>query len=245
MISILLTGLIIGLTSNLHCIGMCGPLTLIIPVNRKSKLTIFFGVLIYNIGRILTYSILGLLVGFIGMSLNLFVSIQIISIVLGMLMLLFAWSPYFKELLFIEQFSNKIGLFVSQNFSKLNQNKTSFSPFFFGMLNGLLPCGMVYLGLMNALSTGNLFISVLSMTFFGLGTIPVMLIFAYFMQSINAKYKSNLNKLLPYFITIAALLTIARGLNLGIPFISPKVKMENSHVQPSMECCEVKKKQFD
>jgi sulfite exporter TauE/SafE len=98
---------------------------------------------------------------------------------------------------------------------------------------------------MNALSTGNLFISVLSMTFFGLGTIPVMLIFAYFMQSINAKYKSNLNKLLPYFITITALLTIARGLNLGIPFISPKVKMENLHVQPSMECCDVKKKQFD
>jgi sulfite exporter TauE/SafE len=225
MISVLLTGLIIGLTSNLHCIGMCGPLTLIIPVNRKSKLTIFFGVLIYNTGRILTYSILGLLVGFIGMSLNLFVSIQIISIVLGMMMLLFAWSPYFKELLFIEHFSNKIGLFVSRNFSKLNQNKTSFSPFFFGMLYGLLPCGMVYLGLMNALSTGNLFISVLSMTFFGLGTIPVMLIFAYFMQSINAKYKSNLNKLLPYFITITALLKIASGLNIGITFISPKVKI--------------------
>ena len=127
MISVLLTGLIIGLTSNLHCIGMCGPLTLIIPVNRKNKFTIFFGVLIYNIGRILTYSILGLIVGLIGVSINLFISIQVISIILGMLMLLFAWSPFFKELFFLEQFSNKIGLFISTSFSKLNQNKTSFS----------------------------------------------------------------------------------------------------------------------
>ncbi|NBR14187.1 MAG: sulfite exporter TauE/SafE family protein [Crocinitomicaceae bacterium] len=244
MINVFVTAFFLGLASNLHCIGMCGPLTLVLPVNRKSKLTIFWGVLIYNFGRIFTYTVLGVLVGSIGLSLNLFISVQLISIILGTLMLIIAWSSFFKELGFLDKISNQIGLFISRRFSSINQMQTGLKPLFFGLLNGLLPCGMVYLGLLNSVAAGSLVGSVISMIVFGLGTLPVMLVFAYFMQSMNRKFKSNLNKLLPYFITIAALLTIARGMNLGIPYISPKIQTEHEglHSKPKMECCKVQKK---
>ena len=237
MINVLLTGLILGLTSNIHCIGMCGPLSVVVPVNRKNKWTILLGIVEYNFGRILTYSILGAIVGSIGITLNILVSTQITSILFGSLMLFFAWSPNLRNLAEANFISGKLSSFISSRFPLIQQKSSFVKPLLFGFLNGLLPCGLVYMGLLFAMSTGTTIQGFIAMFSFGIGTLPVMLVMSYFMQSMNRKFSSGLTKLLPYFLTLAAVLTILRGMNLGIPVLSPKIEM-NEHRQPSMECCE-------
>ncbi len=241
MISVLLTGLYLGITSNIHCIGMCGPLSAVVPVNRKNKWTILWGIVVYNLGRIATYSILGGIVGSIGITLNVLISTQITSILFGSLMLLIAWSPNLRNVAESNFITGRIGSFVSSQFPKVQQKNASLKPLLFGFLNGLLPCGLVYIGLFYAMSTGTTINGMLSMLSFGVGTLPVMMVMSFFMQSMNRKFSGGLSKLLPYFLTLAAVLTILRGMNLGIPVLSPKIEL-NSHGQPSIECCKSTKR---
>jgi sulfite exporter TauE/SafE len=127
-----------------------------------------------------------------------------------------------------------------QFFQQLRSKSGSVPAFLFGLVNGLLPCGMVYFALLNAITADNMQGASLSMFIFGLGTLPVMFFLTYLMQNVNKRFQSNLNRWLPYILTIAALLTILRGMNLGIPYLSPKVTMEQHELrkQPSLKCCE-------
>ena len=122
-------------------------------------------------------------------------------------------------------------------FRKTKELPLAYRSFSFGMANGLLPCGMVYLGLTNALGSGTLFSSVLSMLAFGIGTLPAM----FFMPLLaHSKWQIRIPKIvIAIVLTFIGSLTILRGMNLGIPYVSPKMKIEDtsSHQTPSLECC--------
>jgi uncharacterized protein len=240
MTSLLVSAFLLGLASNFHCIGMCGPLALVLPIDRSSKKNMLWGIFTYNFGRILTYTILGFVVGSLGLGLQLLVSVQMVSIIFGSLMILFAWRHLLEMDSLFSKMDRKLNAHYFRFFQSLRSKSGSFPAFLFGLVNGLLPCGMVYFALLNAITAENMQGAGLAMLFFGLGTLPVMFFLTYLMQNVNKRFQSNLNRWLPYILTIAALLTILRGMNLGIPYLSPKVTIEQHELrkQPSLECCE-------
>ena len=95
MFSFFISAFFLGMIENLHCIGMCGPIALALPLNRESKIEIINGILQYNLGRIFTYSLLGFLIGFIGLSIHLIGLIQGLSIATGIGIIIYAWRKYF------------------------------------------------------------------------------------------------------------------------------------------------------
>jgi sulfite exporter TauE/SafE len=103
----------------------------------------------------------------------------------------------------------------------LRSGKYIFSYLLLGMANGLLPCGMVYVAIATALTTSTVNGSVLFMTMFGLGTLPAMMAIGYFGTSLSLNLRAAMRKAVPYGIALMAVVLILRGMNLGIPFISP------------------------
>jgi sulfite exporter TauE/SafE len=123
-------------------------------------------------------------------------------------------------------------------FQKTKKLTLAYRSFSFGLANGLLPCGLVYLGLSNALGSGEILTSILSMTAFGIGTLPAMFFMPLIAQS---KWKVQIPKLIiAILLTFIGMLTIIRGMNLGIPYLSPKIHLDlnESHTSPSIECCD-------
>jgi sulfite exporter TauE/SafE len=237
MTSFLVFGFFIGLASNFHCIGMCGPLAFILPIDRSSTLKSVLGVLKYNLGRLFSYSFLGMIVGMFGLSITLFSSMQWLSITSGILIIVMAWSNHVENWPVIGVWSKKMSQFIQYLFQKTKELPTSYRTFSFGIANGLLPCGMVYLGLTNALAGGSFYSAILSMMAFGLGTFPAMFFMPLLTQS---KWGFRLpKKMLAFFLTLIGIFTILRGSNLGIPYVSPKINMIHSqlHNHPAMKCC--------
>ncbi len=220
-----LAALSLGFLGSFHCVGMCGPIALTIPVKRSSKLSVFAGSLIYNAGRVTTYTILGTLFGLLGQGFAMAGWQSFLSLTLGSLILIFLFVPKIK---FIKQ-SNGILMMplgkIKSNISQLFGQNTKEALFFIGVLNGLLPCGLVYLGIAGSIATGNAFSGALFMVGFGLGTIPAMMTLTAIRDFISIKFRENVRKAVPVFVGIMALLLILRGLNLGIPYVSPEAKV--------------------
>jgi sulfite exporter TauE/SafE len=238
MTSFLIFGFLIGLASNFHCIGMCGPLAFALPIDRSSAYKSIISVFKYNSGRLFTYGFLGMIVGMFGFSVLLFSTMQWLSILSGMLIIGMAWSNQVEQWPIIGLWTKKITGLIQTIFRKTKELPLAYRSFSFGMANGLLPCGMVYLGLTNALGSGTPLSSILSMLTFGLGTLPAM----FFMPLLaHSKWKIRMPKIIiAIALTLIGSLTIIRGMNLGIPYVSPKMNMERttSHQIPSLECCE-------
>lgn len=249
MLTFLITGFILGLTSNFHCIGMCGPIALAVPVNRKNNATILFGALQYNLGRIISYTFLGGIVGMIGLSIHTFGVLQWLSILSGLFLIVYAWRKYLSAIFSQHLPTLPIQKHLNTALGKVIRSKHPIKLSMLGMLNGFLPCGMVYAALLNALLTGEIAGSAIAMIFFGIGTLPSMIGVIYMANKITPKIRAKFNKVVPYLITMVGLLIVLRGLNLGIPFISPIIKTEQSNVknadkddsEMTMECCHSKK----
>jgi sulfite exporter TauE/SafE len=216
---------------------MCGPIAMAVPISRKSTWSLIFGSIQYNFGRILTYSILGLIVGIIGVSFKLILTFQVISIVSGILMVLFALSKIVQKIALFQKINSRLFGFVSLLFGKLKNTNSNLKPFFFGIINGFLPCGMVYLALINSLPSLNLLIGILSMIAFGFGTFLTMF-FVPILVNTNL-LKNRFQKLAPILLCVVGLSLILRGMNLGIPYLSPKIIIvkENNHNKPKVLCC--------
>ncbi len=217
----LLTGFLVGLLGSFHCIGMCGPIAIALPKTNN----LVFSRLLYNFGRVITYSILGLLFGLLGSRLEMFGLQRIISISLGVLIILTVVTPISYRI----KISNKLGLYklvgiLKMYFGRMFKNHSNSSMLVIGMLNGLLPCGFVYIGITGAIAVGSTINGMLFMTMFGLGTLPVMLGASLIGNFINLNIRQKLTRLLPAFSLILAAIFILRGLNLGIPYISPKLE---------------------
>lgn len=217
------TGFLVGLFGSLHCIGMCGPIVLALPVIGDSQLKILAGRVLYNLGRICTYTLMGALFGLFGSRLVLFGLQQDLSIAFGVIILVYVLTPRkIKSRVANTFIYRETTNFIKSKFSLMISKKSNSSLFTIGMLNGLLPCGFVYVGIAGAVSTVNWLSGALYMAMFGLGTFPVMLATAMFGKIINVNFKRKVNKLIPVFAVLLALIFILRGLNLGIPYLSPK-----------------------
>lgn len=232
---------VIGISSSFHCIGMCGPIVAAIPTKSATNFGVLFKLLQYHLGRIFIYSILGLLIGNIGLTLATFGALQCISIFSGFILVAFAWKKYFTKYFNWSVFSGISG-FVSKGVGKVIRSKSHFKLVLLGMLNGLLPCGMVFIALTNALLTGNPTSSAAAMIFFGLGTLPAMIAVGFMLNKISLKLRSKMNKALPYLLTVVGLMIILRGMNLDIPYLSPKIEVVSEEMgidrgTVKMNCC--------
>jgi len=222
----LFSGFIIGLVGSLHCIGMCGPIVVALPVKGFSTFRLIITRLLYNIGRVITYSFLGLLFGILGKNLNILGLQQITSIVFGAVMILVVITPskIKNSISRVSVVSSANGL-LKKGFSKLISKQSAESFFLIGILNGFLPCGFVYVGIAGALVTGSLMNAVIYMFLFGLGTIPVMFLTSMFPAILGEKKRVKIRKWIPVLLFILGAVFILRGLNLGIPMLSPKDAM--------------------
>lgn len=221
----IIAGFSLGTVSSLHCVGMCGPLALALPVHHLSKTHQLISLFLYQLGRIITYSSLGLVFGLAGRKIYLAGFQQWFSIIMGIvvLVLVILYSVYKNPLqpsLFKKMFS-AVQLYMMKAF---RSKKSSAGFLLLGMANGLLPCAMVYVAIAGALTTTQVSYSVLFMAMFGAGTLPAMMIIGYFGRMVSLPVRNTFKKSIPVFMTIMAIVLILRGMNLGIPFISPMLQ---------------------
>lgn len=236
----LITALTIGLVGSLHCIGMCGPIAISIPLHKQNWFLKISGGILYNSGRIITYGVLGAIFGLLGRGIKVAGLQQWASILIGVIMILSVIFPLvFKEKISIEKiFTGYAGRLIG-SFRKLFMNQSLPSLFFIGLMNGLLPCGLVYMAIAGALNTNDVVMGVAFMVMFGIGTTPALLIVSLVGNVISIGFRNKVKRLIPVFIVILGLLFILRGMNLGIPYVSPKsqkleVKTEMKTDEP---CC--------
>ncbi len=228
----LINGLIFGLISTLHCAGMCGPLAFYIPSQVKGDKRVF--AVLYQIGRISIYIVIGLMVYLLGMSFSFFKLQQTLSIVMGSLMVLYVLWPLLK-LPKLKLFSNLQGNVLKKISAAIGSNSNK-SALGLGMMNGLLPCGAIYIAALYCASFNQVSDAVVYMLLFGIGTMPVfiaawMLISKQF--SFKVKRFTYLYKALPL---VVGVLMILRGANLGIPYLSPELENSNQTVTVK-NCC--------
>jgi len=228
----LLSGFLVGFLGSVHCAGMCGPLALALPVPAGGTLTYLYGRVVYNAGRVLTYAVLGAVAGLVGLTLVLAGAQQIVSVVIGLFILLTALLPLaLKSFLPSFTLPARFSARVRSKLSGLMKASSIVALFLIGLLNGLLPCGFVYVALAAAITTGDVYSGVLFMVGFGIGTGPVMLAIAIAGKHLQAGIRRRLVALAPVFTAALAVLLIVRGLNLGIPYISPAVSEEHPRQQ--------------
>lgn len=238
MTELIIIAFSLGLISNLHCLGMCGPIAMALPLDHRSNLRKIKGIGLYSFGRSIGYSILGIIVGVIGMSAELLGVLQWLSIISGAIIILFAWRGYYN----IGQGNNFFTKFIQQvmrKFLKSPAKKGNSSLLSFGFVNAFLPCGMVYAALFTAMNYGSVWNAFVFMFVFGLGTSP-----GFFAIAVLKFFKTPfLGKkiIVASLVSIVGLFMIVRGLNLDIPLVSPKMqitKKENKEsTEVSFSCC--------
>ena len=219
---------------------MCGPIAIALPLNNQSWFARIIGGLLYNTGRTITYAVLGAVFGLAGMGLALGGLQQWVSIILGAVMILAVLIPRMGAAgNQMTLFTDKISGLLKKPFVRLFRIRTYGSLFIIGLLNGFLPCGLVYIALAGALVMSRVYEGAFYMIAFGLGTIPLMLAISIAGNIISQKLRKRLSKAIPVFIILLGILFILRGLNLGIPYISPKLSQDGE--KATMECCRPKK----
>lgn len=209
---------VIGLVGSLHCAGMCGPLALALPASGNSAAAYLAGRSAYNAGRIITYGCLGLVFGLAGRTFSLAGIQQWVSIVLGVMLIggLFAsrqlalWRP---ATLVVDS--------LKQSMAGLLRRRSVFSLGLLGLLNGLLPCGLVYVAAAGATATGGVLSGAEYMTAFGLGTVPMMLAISLSGKLVPIRLRLQLRRAIPITVFLVGALLILRGMSLGVPYISP------------------------
>ena len=138
------TAFLIGFIGSFHCVGMCGPIALSLPYQDVTKIKTASNVLLYNFGRITTYALIGLIFGLIGKSIALAGFQQGLSIIVGTLLLLAAFSiinleKQLVKLPFLDVLFNKVKRRLAQLLNQTNRKRSTL--FTVGFLNGFLPCG--------------------------------------------------------------------------------------------------------
>jgi len=218
---------------------MCGPIALALPLNRGNWVNRVGGALLYNSGRIFTYMLLGTVFGILGKGLQLAGFQLWASVVLGSLMIVMMLIP----MVFGKRLSIK-GLFkgytngLFSRFHKLFHSGSATSFFSIGLLNGILPCGLVYVGIAGAVNTGEVVSAMLYMALFGLGTVPVMLTVTMIGNFLSLAVRSSISRITPYAVILLGILFILRGLSLGIPYISPKAEALTPVIEKAHKCCQ-------
>ncbi|MEM7551981.1 MAG: sulfite exporter TauE/SafE family protein [Bacteroidota bacterium] len=210
------SGFLMGFIGSLHCLGMCGPISLALPIPRDSLKKKWIGLGVYNSGRLLTYSMLGGLFGLFGTGINLLGLQQGISIFFGIMILLglvgLTVSHYFQSQFQSSSVMKWIKNAIGKSFKKGNKGFLAA-----GLLNGLIPCGLVYMAIAVSISQTSHFEGALFMLSFGLGTLPAMIGVNWLPKLFQLKKQLPAKKLITGFSFLVALLFIYRGIALEIP----------------------------
>jgi sulfite exporter TauE/SafE len=231
--ALLLAGFSIGIVGSFHCVGMCGPIALSLPVYDIPSWKKIAFIVLYNAGRVAAYTLLGILFGVVGMQFFLGGYQQVLSVSLGILILIFLFFSGLSSSNF--SFINRFTGFIKKMLGNLLRNEKKFYTYILiGFLNGFLPCGLVYVAIAGAVATGSILNSALFMAAFGMGTFPIMFAVTVLGKYISLQWRNHMKRAVPVFIGVMAVLLILRGLNLGIPFISPEM---NSTPAGTVSCC--------
>lgn len=233
-----LAAIAIGFLGSFHCVGMCGPIALAVPLKNNNFWSRLLGSLIYNSGRIITYSLLGMLFGLLGKGFVLAGWQNILSVTLGVLILGSLFLPKVFTLSGKTGFLYRIVEKLKNALRKLFGIHNYGSLLVIGILNGLLPCGLVYMGIAGSMATGSVVKGTLFMAGFGLGTFPAMMTVGMIRNLISISFRERIRKTVPIFVGIMAVLLILRGINLGIPYLSPKMVKTESGCHH--DCCKEK-----
>ncbi|GGE17528.1 MULTISPECIES: sulfite exporter TauE/SafE family protein [Sphingobacterium] len=216
-----------GLLGSIHCAVMCGPLLLAVQAGQSISWKTTFNKLLYQLGRILTYGFLGLLLGLLGNAATIQGWQQGFSLVTGII--LFSIGLFYM-------FGKSSGKLVAlqtkaiQPFARF-MGQWLYRPggsFVAGILNGILPCGMVYMALASAVNANSLSNSFLFMLLFGLGTLPLLLVFSFAGNFPKRIFKKGFSTVLPILFLIMGAWFILRGANLDIPYLSPLLQVEGA-----------------
>ena len=231
----LISALIFGLLGSFHCIGMCGPIAFLLPLERNNKVKKLLQIFLYHSGRLFSYAVIGLAFGIVGKGLSLFGFQQQLSIFIGILMLILLLFPKQKlGKLNPENASFRLISNLKNQLGKELRKKRPDTFFSVGFLNGFLPCGLVYMAVLGAVAIGSALEGALYMVFFGLGTIPLMTSAIWLSNIISVKSRKYIRRLIPVLVGAVAVLFILRGMGLGIPYISPKQQTEK--ISSNIEC---------
>ncbi|WP_223609070.1 sulfite exporter TauE/SafE family protein [Chryseobacterium sp. OSA05B] len=224
-IGLILSAIALGFASGFHCIGMCGPIALSMGLTKKQATNFYLQNLTYQFGRIFTYSLLGAILGIIGEGFEMAGFQQYLTIVAGILLIImalfsFGGKDFASKIPFLSKFLYSVKL----NLGKLLQKADYRSRFTTGVLNGFLPCGMVYMALTASLASGGIWQGASYMALFGLGTLPFMFAVVLAGNLMNQAFRVKVLKAVPVIMIILGGLFILRGLELGIPYISPRAE---------------------
>jgi len=205
------TALMLGFFGSFHCVGMCGPIAMSIPRESKRFWPLTLNAMSYNLGRVFTYTILGLLFGLIGTRITIAGFQSWLSIFLGVSIILGVWisksGEIFRTVSFVNQFINRF-------YGSVIRSESRFKLPVLGLLNGLLPCAFVYTGLAAAVLTPTVTHSALYMMLFGFGTIPAMYMMYMAPSFLSLNLRQKVNRLIPYLATFLGLILIVRGIAL-------------------------------
>lgn len=209
----------IGLFGSVHCIGMCGPLAFAIPVSHSQWWRVIADKLVYNFGRLVSYTLLGFLIGLLGRQLWLAGLQQDVSIVSGLLIIAAGLSRLMKARFGQSRFLSVLFSPVQRTLAfALNHH---YGHLVVGILNGFLPCGFVYLALAGAVNTSSPIASAQYMFWFGAGTFPLMLLATVGSGYIGPVFRRRVNKGIPVLMIFLGCWFLLRGLSLDIPYLSP------------------------
>jgi uncharacterized protein len=190
-IATLLSALLMGMIGSTHCVGMCGGIISTLSTNFSGKTSnqTFWIQLFYNVGRITTYSFLGLLIGFfssklMGMLPNPHAFSMKVSGIFFILLGLYI-SQLLNSFKYLESTGQKLWVKIEPFGRKYLPAQTPFDAWKLGLVWGWLPCGLVYSALALAMTQVNPLHSALTMLVFGLGTLPTLLLIGHFAQNIK------------------------------------------------------------
>lgn len=228
----LVPAFVLGFISSLHCVGMCGPIVLALPVPQANPVKRLVAMLVNNSGRLLTYGLLGLLIGTFGNGFYVAGVQQVFSILIGAGVIAFAvipatWKNKLQEAIPLVK---KTGEVFRNTFSHYLRKEHHSAYFIAGMLHGLLPCGLVYFALAGAILTSSAISAALFMVFFGLGTMPALLSLRWMARVFPYSIRTKVYRIMPVFLFFTGVLLLLRGLNLGIPYVSPHFPGSSSSI---------------
>ncbi len=222
-------GFFVGFLGSFHCAAMCGPIALVLPQGNTHGFSFYTGRVLYNVGRIVTYAVLGIILGFLGKSIALAGMQRYVSILIGVLLVVAFFLPSVAGKFLIRIFPlSRFATRITSRFAILLHRRSLLSLFLLGVVNGFLPCGFVYVALAGAVTLGEGVRGMAFLAGFGLGTMPVMLAISTLGGRISSAFRTRVSALVPVLTLVLAGLFVLRGLNLGIPYISPSLAGEKT-----------------
>lgn len=224
---IFISSFVLGIGGSLHCLGMCGPLALSIPY-PKTGLTKWMLVIGYYLSKALAYAAMGAVAGIVGKGFFVMNWQQGLSVAAGIFIIALVCFPLLKPVRGSFAFQRQFAWL----YGKLQHNPKLHYYLLLGLLNGFLPCGLVYTALAAATVSGGVVQGFISMFLFGIGTAPVLIAIVLLKRKMSIRFRHFFRPLSITLSIAVGILLVMRGLNLGIPYVSPEV-----HNDEVNSCC--------